>query len=138
MRRSIPALLTAVLAWPALAAEPVTMGVRAFTAGEVGRILLSPSEPVPFQARIDAGKLVVRFDRPVSIDVGAITRPLGSFFTDGDKTADGQTVTSDPVEYRFFVHIHKVVVAVVWSAGELDIEVVFHIHLPGAFTFQFE
>ena len=85
------ALFTAWLgALPALSAEAVK--VRAWPHDGFGRIVFEWSSPVSFEARIDEGALVVRFEREFEADYGRVRQHLGAYVGEIAEGPDGLSV----------------------------------------------
>lgn len=59
----------------------------------LGRLRFDWDRPVGFGATLDNGRLVIRFDQPLSLDFGAATRALGRYIGPPQRSADGRSVT---------------------------------------------
>lgn len=85
-----------VLAGPA-AAQPATGGPGTRVTGAVedgiGRLRFDWGRPVDFGATLDNGRLVIRFDQPLSLDFDAATRALDDYIGPPQRAADGRSVT---------------------------------------------
>lgn len=77
-------------ALPALGAEEVT--VRAWPHEGFGRIVFEWSSPVAFEARIDNGAVVVRFEREFEAEYGRVRQHLGQYVSEIAEGEDGHSV----------------------------------------------
>ena len=80
-----------IAAQPALGAERVT--VRAWPHSGFGRIVFEFSSPVGFEARMDAGSVVMRFERQFEADYRRVRQHLGQYIGEIAEGADGLSVT---------------------------------------------
>ena len=80
-----------IAAQPALGAEGVT--VRAWPHSGFGRIVFEFSSPVGFEARMDAGSVVMRFEREFEADYRRVRQHLGQYIGEITEGADGLSVT---------------------------------------------
>ncbi|GIK99665.1 MAG: hypothetical protein BroJett029_38740 [Alphaproteobacteria bacterium] len=94
MRRYLTALSILLLTAPALAADGrVDVKAQARTVDGVGRILLEPEEPLAPEIRLDGSNLIVRFERPVKLNLADAVRPLAAFVAGVTRSADGRSFT---------------------------------------------
>jgi len=87
---SLAVSLLIALTAPA-AAEPVV--VRSGTHEGYGRIVFNWKSPVPFNADMVGGKLVVRFNRPIETTYDSAVRALQKYTSGAEAGSDGRSVT---------------------------------------------
>ncbi len=78
-----------IAACPALADA---IAVRAAAHDGYGRIVFNWTAPVGYSAVAEGGRLVVRFQRPIESDLGAVNRSLAKFLGAGQIGPDGRSV----------------------------------------------
>ena len=90
----------AVLVGDGGAAKPISadasvapVRVRAWPHSGFDRIVFDWPEPVEYSASMDAGRLVVRFARPLAISLGRVHENLAPYLTTATISADRQTVS---------------------------------------------
>ncbi len=88
-----PLMIAGIFAFAAASARADEVSVRAAPHDGYGRIVFNWPAPVGHTARIAAGRLTVRFARPITTSFDIVSGVLGEYVADPRIAGDGQTVS---------------------------------------------